>query len=502
MSLSSTRTWLYPDFKSSLVKYLAPLMESKRSSIEGKQAWVFTVSLFNWRQSHTILKVPSLFRTKNTGAPYGDLLGRIKPLWSISFNRPLYLLLSGFARGQALGCHAVARADRMQKSMQKHCRDHGKRQSVVLNRRLPASTFSPNHWSWRCHLLAPHWAEIDRLASGAERAREIKETKQLAIADAGAAAAAAQSEGETSSRRACGSRKADRGTQETWGRNGASTCLLECESASSLAKGALSHTLFWERERKRRSAEAFISGLTLSVVQWEALWKALGIEMKEKILSHFAANEDRDRKNVRGAGRLAEVTLEDQLLVMIRLRIRLGWLQQELAYIFGVSEACVSLTFQEVDYFLVLEAGTTSAVAILGGCEGIHGRVLLCEQPWHIFCLGCHKSCAPKFVAVWPCSHSFILLTRAAQCWRTCLVFPRMAQSTLSVSCGMGPSAITSWWSRASCFVLQKIFIITFTSSVTFQLYFFYFLTSFICCVLIRMIPSQASCFVFHKKKF
>ena len=45
--------------------------------------------------------------------------------------------------------------------------------------------------------------------------REIKEKKQLAIADAGAATAAAQSEGETSSRRACGSRKADRGTQET-----------------------------------------------------------------------------------------------------------------------------------------------------------------------------------------------------------------------------------------------------------------------------------------------
>ena len=48
--------------------------------------------------------------------------------------------------------------------------------------------------------------------------REIKEKKpqrQLAIADAGAATAASQSEGETSSRRACGSRKADRGTQET-----------------------------------------------------------------------------------------------------------------------------------------------------------------------------------------------------------------------------------------------------------------------------------------------
>ena len=62
-----------------------------------------------------------------------------------------------------------------------------------------------------------------------------------------------------------------------------------------------------------------------------------------------AANVERGRKNVRDAGRLAVVTLEDQRLVTTRLRIRLGWLQQELVYIFGVSEACVSLTFQEVD---------------------------------------------------------------------------------------------------------------------------------------------------------
>ena len=38
-------------------------------------------------------------------------------------NRPLYLLLPWFAQGHALGCHAVARTDRMQKSLQKHCRD-------------------------------------------------------------------------------------------------------------------------------------------------------------------------------------------------------------------------------------------------------------------------------------------------------------------------------------------------------------------------------------------
>ena len=72
--------------------------------------------------------------------------------------------------------------------------------------------------------------------------------------------------------------------------------------------------------------------------------------LKEKMLSQkCAVNEERGRKNVRGTGRLAVVPLEDQVLVMTRFRIRLGWLQQELAYIFGVSEACVSLTFQEVD---------------------------------------------------------------------------------------------------------------------------------------------------------
>ena len=55
----------------------------------------------------------------------------------------------------------------------------------------------------------------------------------------------------------------------------------------------------------------------MSVVQWEALWKALDIELKEKILSQMcAANEERGRKSVRGAGRLAVVTLEDQLLVI------------------------------------------------------------------------------------------------------------------------------------------------------------------------------------------
>ena len=305
-------------------------------------------------------------------------------------NRPLYLLLSGFARGQALGCHAVARADRMQKTHWKVCRNTSEITendwSVVLNRRLTVSTFSPNHWSWRCHLLAPRWAEIDCLASGAERAREIKEKKQLAIADAGAAAAAAQSEGETSSRRACGSRKADRGTQETWGRNGASTCLLECENASS--KVALSHTLFWERERKRRLGEAFISGL--SVVQWKALWKSLGIELKEKILSQSVLLTRKE------AGRTWEVLVGWQWWP---LKTICSWWPVWGSGSGGCSRSwhtflvCRRLVchspFKKWISFLYLRLGRLPPWPSWEDVKA--SRVLPCKLPWHIYCLGCHR---------------------------------------------------------------------------------------------------------------
>ena len=97
------------------------------------------------------------------------------------------------------------------------------------------------------------------------------------------------------------------------------------------------------------------------------------------------------------------------------------------------------------------------------------------------------QSCAPKFVAVWPCSRSFIFFTRAAQRWRTWLVFPRMARSTLSVSCGVGPyaSAIVSWWSRASCFVFQTFFFYHHIHKQCYHSTFFFFtfcLPSFVVC--------------------
>ena len=417
-------------------------------------------------------------------------------------NRPLYLLLSGFARGQALGCHAVARADRMQKTHWKVCRNTSeiteKDWSVVLNRWLPVSTFSPNHWSWRCHLLAPHWAEIDRLAYGAERAREIKE-KQLAIADAGAAAAAAQSEGETSSRRACGSRKADRGTQGTWGRNRASTCLLECENTSS--KVALSHTLFWERERNRRLAEAFISGL--SVVQWEALWKALGIELKEKILSQSVLLTRKE------AGRTWEELV--------------GWQWWPLKTI--------------CSWWPVWGSGS-------GGCSRSWHTFLVCRR------LVCHSP-FKKWISFlylrlgrlppWPywedvkasmaeCFHAnypdtFIVLDATELCTeiRSCLALQSQlyssykSRTTLKDLIDISPNGsiyfVSELWSgsisdrelviKSVMFCLSNIFFYHHIHKQCYHstfFFFFNFLSSFICCLLIRMIASQASCFVFQKK--
>ena len=96
------------------------------------------------------------------------------------WNRPLYLLLSGFARGKLWVAMRLLGPIACRKVCRKTAEITENDQSVVLNRRLPVSTFSPNHWSWRFHLLAPHRAEIDCLASGAERAREIKEKPEAA----------------------------------------------------------------------------------------------------------------------------------------------------------------------------------------------------------------------------------------------------------------------------------------------------------------------------------
>ena len=115
---------------------------------------------------------------------------------------------------------------------------------------------------------------------------------------------------------------------------------LECENAS-----LRSRILSFENVKGDDGKLRHLSGLSL--VQWEVLWQVLAIESKEDILTpKCAANEERGRKNARGAGRPAVVPLEDQLMMTL-MKVRLGWLQQELAYIIAVSKACVSLTFKK-----------------------------------------------------------------------------------------------------------------------------------------------------------
>ena len=113
---------------------------------------------------------------------------------------------------------------------------------------------------------------------------------------------------------------------------------------------------------------------------------------------------------MRGAGRLAVVTLEDQLLVMTRLRIRLGWLQQELAYIFGVSEAGVSLTFQEKISFLYFRLGQLPPWPSWKDVKASMAE-FFCDTLTHLLSW-IPQNCALKLVAVWPCSCRFVLLTK------------------------------------------------------------------------------------------
>ena len=54
---------------------------------------------------------------------------------------------------------------------------------------------------------------------------------------------------------------------------------------------------------------------------------------------------------------------------------------------------------------------------------------------------------------------------------------------------------------KSVMFCLSKKCLSSHSQAVLPFTFFFYFLTSFTCCLFIRMIASQASCFVFHKKK-
>ena len=219
--------------------------------------------------------------------------------------------------------------------------------SQARKRRLKKDAV-PSVFSFRPPPRPPRPSLSDRLAAGAVRAREMDEKKQRAVAEAAAAAAAAQTEGERNARSELDDARKE--IEESRRR------IAELESQMNVLKennaGLRSRLLSFDNVKQSEEKLKHLSGLTPP--QWEALWKVLDIQSKADVMSaRSAAKEEKGRKNARGAGRDGTVTLEDQLLMTL-MRVRLGWQQQELAYIFEVSEVTVSLIFKKWINFLYL----------------------------------------------------------------------------------------------------------------------------------------------------
>ena len=82
----------------------------------------------------------------------------------------------------------------------------------------------------------------------------------------------------------------------------------------------------------------------------------MGVFGPENVLSaKSAAAEEEGRLNCPGARRKPQLSQDDQLLIMMRLR--LGRNEQDLAYQFGVSVSCVSRTIIMWINFMYLRLG-------------------------------------------------------------------------------------------------------------------------------------------------
>lgn len=95
----------------------------------------------------------------------------------------------------------------------------------------------------------------------------------------------------------------------------------------------------YENIRGNEQEMEFLTGLNTTT--WDILWVLLDVSHANVLSVKASASESQGRKIAKGSGRKSVLSLEDQLLLTL-MRFRLGRLQEELAYSFGVSDGTVS----------------------------------------------------------------------------------------------------------------------------------------------------------------
>ena len=98
----------------------------------------------------------------------------------------------------------------------------------------------------------------------------------------------------------------------------------------------------------------FLTGISIDI--WDLLWKFLKATRETVLSVKCAAKEAEGSLNCPRAGHKPSLTLEDELLLTL-MRLRMGWLEQALGYVFAISESSVSRILAKWLNFLYLRLG-------------------------------------------------------------------------------------------------------------------------------------------------